>query len=540
MSFRCGVATALALVLVMWLGQRSDPGAGVAIAAEGDPVCRVVEYEFTPTEDLQIVVWIEDVAGNYVDTLYITNKTGRFGLGNRPGMMEFNSGPLWPYGRRTTTFPVWAGRHGQTFPLLEFQDENDDNLSHAIGESSREHYYCRPIRPDEELWDATSCASTVYTDKGKFSDDQSSRYPPRSDITFNPDKDDDSVDGMGALNPFDAVSRATPPGGQEFQGVWAVPFDMQNGDYVLWVEVSKEFDQNEFYDYPAPTDIPWAEYGVPYRGQPSLVYQVPFTLTDAGVETSRVLDYTGYGDPDGNDGEIRPPDDTITVDMPGSGAGRLTIMIEQEAMYRVGVNAYPSPDDEAPGGPGAVQVDVVTPSSADVRFMASGDDGMTGQATGYEFRYLVGEEMTAESFERASPALVQFEPVAGGDQQRVTFLDLIPQTHYVMGVRAFDECRNTSSVTVFELITPRPEAGEVDACFVATAAYGSVMAGDVARLRSFRDLALRSHVAGELAVEGYYTFGPALAGAIAPSETLRRAARAALAPIVSEIRSLTR
>jgi hypothetical protein len=169
--------------------------------------------------------WLEDTAGNYVDTIYITRKTGSYGLGNRPGIMEFNSGPWWPYGRRVTTFPVWAHRHGMTFPLVEFQDGNDDNLSHALGESSRERFFCRPIRPDEDLWDATSCASTVYTDKGVLSGDGTSLYPPRSDVTFDASKDDPSVETMAELNPFDAVSNATPIGGDKFTGTWAVPTD---------------------------------------------------------------------------------------------------------------------------------------------------------------------------------------------------------------------------------------------------------------------------------------------------------------------------
>ena len=36
----------------------------------------------------------------YVDTLYVTQQIGTFGLGNRPGHFDFNSGPIWPYGRR--------------------------------------------------------------------------------------------------------------------------------------------------------------------------------------------------------------------------------------------------------------------------------------------------------------------------------------------------------------------------------------------------------------------------------------------------------
>ncbi|MEM9490026.1 MAG: hypothetical protein AAGC55_12840, partial [Myxococcota bacterium] len=52
------------------------------------PACRVVEVAMTPSPDLQIVVWLEDAAGNFVDTLFITELTGTYGLGNRPGIME--------------------------------------------------------------------------------------------------------------------------------------------------------------------------------------------------------------------------------------------------------------------------------------------------------------------------------------------------------------------------------------------------------------------------------------------------------------------
>lgn len=556
-------------------------GAGVALAAvallAGDhrgaaqpaeePECRVVEFEVTPTDDLQMVVWLEDTEGNYVDTLFITRKTGSYGLGNRPGIMDFNSGPWWPYGRRVTTFPVWAHRHGMTFPLVEFQDGNDDNLSHALGESSRERFYCRPIRPDEELWDATSCASTVYTDKGVLSGDGTSIYPPRSDVTFDPAKDDPSVESMAELNPFDAVSAATPPGGEPYLATWPVPPDVPNGRYVLWLEVNKEFDENDTYDscnlcnsegepgdccntcadnkcgpgcpdcpYPSPSGIPWAEYGVAYRGQPSLVYSAPIELSGTLIEAT-ALDYVGYGDPEGSDGEIRPPDSTITTGVAGSGADRLEVMVDGAEPYRLKVAAFPSPDETAPSEPGEVAVEEVTGTDARVRFSAPGDDGLEGEVAGYEIRYMTGAEIDASNFYEGTEAVVALERVAPGESQEVLIKELVPRTAYTIGVRAFDECRNVGPITVFHLETPRPEPGTVDACFIATAAYGSRLAGDVSALRAFRDAALRSNLPGEIAVEGYYTFGPLLARTIAPSETLRRAARAALAPLTARVRA---
>jgi len=79
--------------------------------------------------------------------------------------------------------------------------------------------------------------------------------------------------------------------------------------------------------------------------------------------------------------------------------------------------------------------------------------------------------------------------------------------------------------------------GEVDWCFVATAAYGSVMANDVEVLRRFRDMALATNALGELGVETYYTFGPALAGVIGESDLLRTTARDVLAPIVERVKT---
>src|SRR4051812_7716319 len=114
-----------------------------------DKRCIHVDYKPMGRPDLtagknpgsQIVAWLEDGSGKFVDTIYITAQTGTYGLGNRPGRVDFNSGPFWPYGRRITTFPVWA--HRKTlfgspdlleFPEIEFQNGDDNNLSHPFNE----------------------------------------------------------------------------------------------------------------------------------------------------------------------------------------------------------------------------------------------------------------------------------------------------------------------------------------------------------------------------------------------------------------------
>ncbi len=487
-----------------------------------------------PTAELQIVVWLEDVAGNYVETLYISRLTGTYGLGNRPGIMEFNSAWRWPYGRRISTFPVWAHRHGMEWPLVVFQDGNDNNLSHQLGQSSAESFYCRPLKEGEAAWDAQSCASTVYTDKGAFSATETSNYPPRSDLVAGDPVDSNDVARFSSLNPFDSVSRATPPGGEPFRVGWKIPENLPAGEYVVWVEVAKEFDQNAFYDYPAPLAISYSEYGLPYRGQPSVVYRVPIAI--ATEETiAMTVDYAGYGDPDGASGMLFAPDTTITTGTPGSGASRLLLVDEGDEMYRVKVAARPSADEQRPGEVTQLEVLDVTQSGALVELVAPGDDGETGLISGYDVRLSAGEPITEDNFEDMTPAPVTLAPAAPGTKQSFEVQEMLPSTNYYLAIRAYDECKNVGPVATFQITTPQRENGTVDACFVATAAYGSLMAADVHMLRQFRDRYLRSNVAGELLVEAYYTFGPSLAQVVGESEGLRRLARAGLAPLVDAV-----
>jgi hypothetical protein len=96
---------------------------------------------------------------------------------------------------------------------------------------------------------------------------------------------------------MDAVSGATPSG---VQTKTLELSDLEYGQYRCRIEVNKSFDNNDYHDY---------SY---YRGQPSLVWNATINVDDY-PDSNMVLDYTGYGSPDGSDGDISAPDSTITT-----------------------------------------------------------------------------------------------------------------------------------------------------------------------------------------------------------------------------------
>jgi hypothetical protein len=535
------------------------PLALVQPAAASDN-CFSVKAELTPTDSLQIVVWLETASGEFVDTLYITAKTGYYGLGNRPGRMDFNSGPIpnptmgvddmWPYGRRINTFPVWAHRHGKTWPEVVFQDGAENNLSHSVAISSVESMppYCRPVSHDDNpqcwfggkdkmMWDTGTCATTAYTDKGKLHPSRTSLYPPRADLAKQTE-DSADVEQFGELNPFDAITRATPAAGDPVQAVWTVPPETLPGDYVMWAEVSKAFDYNDTYNastYPGP-DVSYKACGMPYRGQPSVVYKVPFRIDDT-PDRQVTAEYAGYGHVNGDDGAVNPPDTTITTDTPGSGALRLQLVSDGADMYRLRVTSVKTVDYGPPGTPSSLVARDISPTGATLEFLESGDDGETGTVARYEVRALANGLLTDENFEDGQPVLATVTPGGPGQLATIVLEGLLPETEYSIAVRAFDDCFKPSPVLVTQVVTSDREVGTVDACFIATAAYGSMLANDVSVLRSFRDSVLSKSILGELGVQAYYTFGPALAGMIGESDLLRATARTALEPVVDRVRN---
>ncbi len=67
-----------------------------------------------------------------------------------------------------------------------------------------------------------------------------------------------------------------------------------------------------------------------------------------------------------------------------------------------------------------------------------------------------------------------------------------------------------------------------EACFIATAAFGSIDDTEVVRLRSFRDRFLVKSLAGRLFISTYYQVSPPIAWVISRSQVLRKVTRAML------------
>ncbi len=77
--------------------------------------------------------------------------------------------------------------------------------------------------------------------------------------------------------------------------------------------------------------------------------------------------------------------------------------------------------------------------------------------------------------------------------------------------------------------------GTDEECFIATAAFGSALAEEVAALRRFRDSVLRKSVPGRAFIGLYYRYSPPAARFIGRHETLRGAARAVLVPVAAAV-----
>ncbi len=75
----------------------------------------------------QIAIWLTDEQGAFVDTVCVTNKIAKKGLGNRGGGLD----DLWG-GSRLSVLPVWAHKRGVDYAGGNFYPPKDKPLPDAI------------------------------------------------------------------------------------------------------------------------------------------------------------------------------------------------------------------------------------------------------------------------------------------------------------------------------------------------------------------------------------------------------------------------
>jgi hypothetical protein len=504
----------------------------------------------------QIAVWVQSADGTqFVDTLMVTNLTAVRGIGNRPGRWDFLSAPLFPYGKRQMTLPIWAHARGVLYPTVIMDEPvcavggpnfpGESCLGWHEPYSSPEPYYCRPLKPGEINVDAISCASPFHSEKGKFDPTTKSYYPPRADLTTFTSVDGVDPPTFATINDLDAVAAATPAYGAPYSGTWNVPADLASGDYAVLVEVNKEFDSNPSHQHPDYDDPNLPGYGIDGNfGQPSVIYQVPVHIDLSGgtpVEAA-VSQIAGYGDWSGASGTVNPPDATISTTDPGSGEGRLLQTDGPGGSGRVHVSLAPCLSCNPPPPPPSAVTDLapteggVTATSGTLSFSNAQSNG--GPVWGYQIRYQAGTSMTDADFAQGI-SVAQVPPKSPGTAATFTIPGLRSSTQYVVGVQAFDECKQTSAIVWTSFMTPAVKFTQLTGCFVATAAWGSALGPEVTALRRVRDRLRPASVLFAAATDLYYRTGPAAAEVLRRSDTARALVRRLLGPVGAAAQAAT-
>jgi hypothetical protein len=618
--------------------------------ARADDSATVLEFRYTPVARAQVAIWVEDAAGGYLATVALTEAVAYRGIGNRPGASQMNSGYRWPYGRRESVLPIWAHRRASApgaklFPRVIFQSRAEGSGTRSTNDQSADAYYCLQFDPtlsSRDRLDAISCASPFSSDKGRYltRDDVSrnyaepwqdigrdtglmqplpldSVYPSRMDAARctadncydHADVARFTTDVRAVMPDIDAVTRATAPGDTAQKLLFSVPAAWGAGDYVAWIEVNVEGDYNDHWNatsYPTPQlpDKAWdlyaTSYGYPYRGQPSIVYKLPFSLGGAAEPTFAVdapagrsswdhwrsdfgqlepvsvssADADGFSDSDGSGADRLRRDASGTrfavqikrADALGSttgsdaGSGNPTQTEPPGSSSSVDAGAALGP---APPGAGSVQGPVGPIRALSVRrhdnelrahtwiVMRFQVPRSERAIHDYDVRVATDPIVDEASFIRdgrpAKSATDDPEGATGlmlpaatqeGQIIETAIGDLVAETHYYVAVRATDDLNRHGPISVAEITTAVRKFATVTPCFIASAAYGSALASEVSVLRHVRDRYLMSVAPGRALVDAYYTLGPRAAGVIEHRAPLRAAVRWLLLPLVALAKTL--
>jgi hypothetical protein len=112
---------------------------------------------------------------------------------------------------------------------------------------------------------------------------------------------------------------------------------------------------------------------------------------------------------------------------------------------------------------------------------------------------------------------------------------------YYLAVTAYDDSRNESGfsneIVYAASAGSGAESSSGNRCFIATAAFGSPMAPEVALLRAFRDTWLLTNAPGRIFVEFYYRMSPPIADFIGRDENLKQITRMTLAPLIYGVKN---
>lgn len=188
-------------------------------------------------------------------------------------------------------------------------------------------------------------------------------------------------------------------------------------------------------------------------------------------------------------------------------------------------------------GPLSVAVDDISSESATISFVEPGDPIWQGILQ-YEIRRWNGTEKTDAAFQSGLP-VATIDKHAPGERLSVMVPDLKSEIQYSVGARPMGTC-GMGPVAFADVTTSLREFTMLSGCFIATAAYGSPLASDVALLRRVRDRASSAHPVAAAAADLYARSSPPVANVLRQSGAARAVARAVLTPLVELARAFDR